>query len=147
MSSIEGVITKTGRIVGEVRKSRSIEGEVKTSIAASPEIQIGATETLDSSESAYVKLDETSTKLYPILNFGIPKGVPGDKGEKGEPGEPGPKGDPFMYSDFTPEQIENLRGPQGEKGEPGVTPDMTNYYNKDEINNMIGDIESLLSEV
>lgn len=31
----------------------------------------------------------------------------------------GPKGDPFVYSDFTPEQLEGLRGPQGIQGIPG----------------------------
>lgn len=38
-------------------------------------------------------------------------------------------------------------GERGEKGEKGDTPDMTNYYNKTEINSMIGDIESVLNEV
>lgn len=32
---------------------------------------------------------------------------------------PGPKGDPFEYEDFTPEQLEGLRGPQGIQGEKG----------------------------
>lgn len=31
-------------------------------------------------------------------------------------GAPGEKGDPFTYSDFTPEQLEALRGPQGNPG-------------------------------
>ena len=31
----------------------------------------------------------------------------------------GPKGDPFLYSDFTAEQLEALRGPQGLQGETG----------------------------
>ena len=31
----------------------------------------------------------------------------------------GPKGDPFVYEDFTEEQLEALRGPKGEKGDPG----------------------------
>lgn len=31
----------------------------------------------------------------------------------------GPKGDPFKYEDFTPEQLEMLRGPRGYKGEQG----------------------------
>lgn len=35
------------------------------------------------------------------------------------PGPQGPKGDPFLYSDFTPEQLEGLRGPQGEQGVQG----------------------------
>lgn len=34
-------------------------------------------------------------------------------------GTQGPKGDPFEYSDFTPEQLEALRGPQGPKGDTG----------------------------
>ena len=36
------------------------------------------------------------------------------------PGPQGPKGDPFVYSDFTPEQLEGLRGPQGEQGPQGL---------------------------
>lgn len=31
----------------------------------------------------------------------------------------GPKGDAFVYEDFTPEQLEGLRGPQGDKGDKG----------------------------
>lgn len=31
-------------------------------------------------------------------------------------GEQGPKGDPFEYTDFTAEQLENLRGPKGNTG-------------------------------
>ncbi len=36
------------------------------------------------------------------------------------PGPKGDKGDPFIYSDFTPEQLEGLRGPQGEQGPQGI---------------------------
>ena len=38
------------------------------------------------------------------------------KGLQGPQGEPGPKGDPFTYADFTPEQLEALKGPKGEDG-------------------------------
>lgn len=31
----------------------------------------------------------------------------------------GPKGEPFTYADFTPEQLEALKGPKGDKGEDG----------------------------
>ena len=31
-------------------------------------------------------------------------------------GEKGPKGEPFRYEDFTPEQLESLRGPKGDDG-------------------------------
>ena len=41
------------------------------------------------------------------------------RGPKGEIGERGPKGDPFVYSDFTEEQLSALKGPKGEIGERG----------------------------
>jgi len=43
------------------------------------------------------------------------------KGLQGPQGEPGPKGDPFRYEDFTPEQLEALKGPKGDKGEDGAS--------------------------
>lgn len=49
-------------------------------------------------------------------------GTPGQRGadgERGPQGPPGPKGEPFKYSDFTQEQLENLKGPKGEPGTPG----------------------------
>ena len=59
------------------------------------------------------------------------QGVPGQAGPKGEQGPQGiqgiqgpigpkgDKGDPFVYSDFTAEQLEALRGPQGPIGLTG----------------------------
>lgn len=47
----------------------------------------------------------------------------------GKEGPPGPKGDPFTYEDFTPEQLEGLKGPKGDtgpvgpKGEQGIKGD------------------------
>jgi hypothetical protein len=35
---------------------------------------------------------------------------------KGDPGEQGEKGDPFIYEDFTPEQLADLKGEQGDPG-------------------------------
>lgn len=40
-------------------------------------------------------------------------------------GPPGPKGEPFKYSDFTPEQLNALKGPKGDKGEPFKYSDFT----------------------
>ena len=37
----------------------------------------------------------------------------------GKEGPPGPKGDPFTYDDFTPEQLQNLKGPKGDTGPVG----------------------------
>ena len=38
------------------------------------------------------------------------------KGLQGPQGDPGPKGEPFRYEDFTPEQLEALKGPKGDDG-------------------------------
>lgn len=42
-------------------------------------------------------------------------------GQKGDPGPKGDKGDPFTYSDFTPDQLAALKGPKGDQGIQGVT--------------------------
>ena len=56
------------------------------------------------------------------------------KGEKGDIGPQGEKGDPFIYDDFTSEQLAALKGekgdtgdigPQGEKGDPFTYADFT----------------------
>ena len=41
-------------------------------------------------------------------------GPQGPKGEQGIRGEPGEKGEPFKYTDFTTEQLNNLKGPKGD---------------------------------
>ena len=41
------------------------------------------------------------------------------KGAKGDAGAKGDKGDPFTYSDFTPEQLAALKGAKGAKGDKG----------------------------
>lgn len=51
-----------------------------------------------------------------------PAGEPGPAGETGPmgpEGPPGEKGDPFVYEDFTPQQLESLTGPPGQQGETG----------------------------
>ena len=48
-------------------------------------------------------------------------GSQGIRGEKGEKGEKGDVGEPFVYSDFTPAQLETLKGEKGEKGDKGDT--------------------------
>ena len=55
-----------------------------------------------------------------------PKGEKGDTGPQGEQGDVGPKGDkgdPFVYEDFTANQLELLKGPKGDKGEQGIRGD------------------------
>lgn len=41
-------------------------------------------------------------------------GVNGVEGKQGIRGEPGEKGEPFKYTDFTTEQLNNLKGPKGD---------------------------------
>lgn len=51
-----------------------------------------------------------------------PQGVRGSRGPQGIPGpqgERGPVGDPFLYEDFTKEQLARLEGPRGPTGERG----------------------------
>lgn len=38
---------------------------------------------------------------------------------RGPKGDPGDKGDPFKFSDFTPEQLNTLKGKKGDAGDPG----------------------------
>ncbi len=47
------------------------------------------------------------------------QGIQGVQGPQGIQGEKGEKGEPFVYENFTPEQLEALRGPQGEQGLQG----------------------------
>lgn len=57
------------------------------------------------------------------VNVGNPSGnvtgIVGDKGEQGIQGIQGKKGDPFVHSDFTPEELANLKGEQGIQGIQG----------------------------
>ena len=70
--------------------------------------------------------------------------VKGDKGDKGEKGEKGEKGDTGEQGPQGPQGIQGETGPQGPKGD---TPDLGNYYDKDSIDEMIGDIETLLGGI
>ena len=45
----------------------------------------------------------------------------GGDGGSGIPGPKGDKGDPFVYSDFTADQLLGLKGPKGDQGEMGLS--------------------------
>lgn len=78
-------------------------------------------------ESAYnlaVKNGFEGTEDEWLLSLRGEQGIPGEKGEQGEKGDrgiQGEKGEPFVYEDFTPEQLATLRGEKGEKGDKGDT--------------------------
>lgn len=62
----------------------------------------------------------SSGSLYWTNDKGLPNPSPTNvKGPKGDVGATGPKGDPFVYSDFTAQQLEDLRGPAGVDGKEG----------------------------
>ena len=101
-------------------------------------------------------------------------GPQGIQGEQGPAGKDGADGKDFTYDMFTSEQLEALRGPQGiqgvqgekgdkgdtgeqgPQGEPGIqgpkgdkgdTPSLEGYATKDYVDDMLGDIESLLGGI
>ncbi len=90
---------------------------LKFGIPKNQSIAIEPVDTLSPEEEAVVENigDEKNIRL----KFGIPRGIQGIQGPKGEQGIQGEKGEPFVYEDFTEEQLEVLRGPQGIQGETG----------------------------
>ena len=82
-----------------------------------------------------------------------PQGEQGIQGEKGDPGEQGPVGEngkDFTYDMFTEAQLKALQGPQGEpgpQGPKGDTPSLDGYATEQYVNDILGDIESLLGGI
>lgn len=66
------------------------------------------------------RLEEKNMAILATIVGAGPPGETGDTGARGDIGPPGeqgiqgPQGDPFTYTDFTTEQLEDLRGPPGE---------------------------------
>ena len=69
-------------------------------------------------------------------------------------GIPGPKGDPFRYEDFTPEQLEALKvkgdkgdeGPEGKQGPQGPAPDTSAFMVKSDLQLIINELKKLNGE-
>lgn len=68
---------------GSVSSTQSLNGGSAINVAVTPNITIGEVTTLEPNSSVIVELDENSTKMNPVFNFGIPKGEKGEKGDAG----------------------------------------------------------------
>ena len=75
-----------------------VRGEYARGAAAT--IAVGSVSTLEPDQQATVR--NSGTEGAAVLNFGIPRGVPGRKGDKGD------KGDDLDYSTMTPEEKSEL---------------------------------------
>lgn len=75
-----------------------VRGEYARGAAAT--IAVGSVSTLEPDQQATVR--NSGTEGAAVLNFGIPRGVPGQKGDKGD------KGDDLDYSTMTPAEKSEL---------------------------------------
>lgn len=62
---------------------------------------------------------------------------------KGPQGNPGPQGKPFIYNDFTPDQLNALKGPQGIQGPPGPAPDTSAFVIAEDLKLIINELKRL----
>lgn len=72
-----------GSLQGNISGTQSLNGGAAINVAVTPNITIGTVTTLDPNSSVIVELDESSTRMNPVFNFGIPAGKTGEKGDAG----------------------------------------------------------------
>ena len=96
-------------------------------VGKTPDLKIGTVSTLNPNENATVEIKGTLEE--PVLNFGIPKGKDGNNGSTN-------------YNDLENKPIINNVELSGNK-----TLDELNIASKDYVNDLVGDIESLLGGI
>lgn len=111
------------KVPGSMFKDFAKEGVnqyVTDAQSAAQEAQEAVSKVGTSVEDAKAAADraEASTVHQPIVQNGTWWTWDADSGAYADTGNAaqGPKGDPFTYSDFTPEQLEDLKGPKGDTG-------------------------------
>ena len=110
-------------------------------------------------------IDGLATESYvdeAIETIELTPGPKGDKGDKGDPGkdgkdgEQGPAGKDGVDGETGPQGPQGERGeqgpqgeqgPKGDKGDPGEVPNLDSYATKTYVDDMLGDIESLLGGI
>ncbi len=70
--------------------------------------------------------------------------IPGPPGEQGPQGEPGPQGEQGPQGEIGPQ---GPQGEQGPKGDPGECPDLEDYATKQYVDDILGNIDSLLGGI
>lgn len=113
-------------LTGNISGRQKLEGQATVAIAASPELHIGETITLEPGQEAYVRLAEDSTKLNPKFDFGIPAGKDGVDGKDGIDGVNGKDGAPGKdgvdgKDGYTPVKgVDYFDGVNGKDGKDGI---------------------------
>lgn len=152
------VVLKTSQVNFYVRDARDIDGQIEKEYPTelqSLRMRVSAFEAALADGSLKGEQGEPGVIFTPAVSNGIlswsndgglpnpdtvsikgpqgdrgPQGEQGPKGDKGDKGERGEKGAPFVYEDFTADQIEALKvkGDKGDKGDQGDQGERGAYF-------------------